>query len=148
MKYITLICSFCENESTFDESDRASPANSSEECQHCGAALNQANIQPINSPSLPNKSISQKDYFHACRESELSFDGNDLSILKAILHKEQDLVMSKAKAFSETVGQGSAEYAREFVKVEKLLKLGWMIDAEITRRRDRTRLANHLSGAA
>ena len=139
MAYITLICSFCEIESTFDNSVRAYSSDSSEMCKHCGAELKQANIQPLKSPSLPNKSISQKDYLHACRESELSFDGNDLSILKAILDKEQEVVMGKALHFSETVGQQSAEYAKEYMKVEKLLNLGWMIDNELTRRRDRAR---------
>jgi len=146
--YITLICSFCEIESTFDNSIRAYSADSSEMCKHCGAELKQANIQPLKYPSLPNKSISQRDYLHACRESELSFDGNDLGILKSLLNKEQNLVMGRALKFSETVGQQSAEYAKEYMKVEKLLNLGWMIDAEITRRRDRAKMANHLSGVA
>lgn len=147
MSYITLICSFCENESTFDESHREYSSGSSEECKHCGAELNRANIQSLEVPSLPNKSISQKDYLNACRESELSFDGNDLNILKAILNKEQNLVMGKALQISEMVGQKSIEYTREYMKVEKLLNLGWMIDNEIIRRRDRARMASHLSGA-
>lgn len=148
MSYITLICSFCENESTFNDGDRPHSVEYSEECGHCGAALNKANIQPLKSRSLPNKSISQKDYLHACRESELSFDGNDLRILKALLSKEQDLVMGQALKFAETIGQQSSEYAKEYIKAEKLLKLGWIIENEITRRKDRVQMGRHLSGAA
>lgn len=133
---------------TLPQTDRALPSDSSEECKHCGAELNRADIQALAQPSLPNKSISQKDYLHACRESDLSFDGHDLSILMAILNKEQNLIMAKALEFSEAKGQASPEYAREYVKVEKLLKLGWKIEDEITRRKDRSRMAGYLAGAA
>jgi hypothetical protein len=54
--------------------------------------------------------------------------------------------MLKALEYSQSKGQASVEYTKELVKVEKLLKLGWMIDNEISRRSDRSRMGNRLAG--